>query len=560
MNSKHFRTILNAGLITGIVIFYTAVVGLVGAFNERELIRDYLTMSQVMIFVPALVGGAWLANRELPTVTKLVGGLLVGLIAALPVLALTYVAYHFDVRDIFTNIYKGLGEILTLQNGSPRMGSLILTGIMMGLGLLGALMSFVPSSLRSLLYSAFVATLLVALLAEYLNTILETILEFFGFSDDLLDPFFRRNTLKLTGALTVFGIALLVNGINTSFGKNIQQGFKQLPVATRRSTNGLGLILFAMILIILPWVAGRFLSDAMTTVGLYMLMGLGLNIAIGMAGLLDLGYVTNFAVGAYLVGLLTSQGPQGIGGGVFNLWLAIPLALLAAMLTGFIFALPVLKMRGDYLAIATLGFGEIIGKLANSDALEKYIGGAAGLKLIPKPYFFNIEIVDPEQFYYVVLVAVIVMLFVTWRLINSRIGRQWTAIREDEDVAAAMGIDTARSKLLAFTISAAIGGVAGAIFASKVGAAFPNSFTLLVSLNVLALIIVGGMGSISGVLVGALVLMGLPEILREFSEYRFLVYGILLVWMMLQRPEGFIPSTVARRERGDDVAGLAGAD
>ncbi|MGV2437315.1 MAG UNVERIFIED_CONTAM: hypothetical protein LVT10_22445 [Anaerolineae bacterium] len=119
MNSKHFRTILNAGLITGIVIFYTAVVGLVGAFNERELIRDYLTMSQVMIFVPALVGGAWLANRELPTVTKLVGGLLVGLIAALPVLALTYVAYHFDVRDIFTNIYKGLGEILTLQNGSP---------------------------------------------------------------------------------------------------------------------------------------------------------------------------------------------------------------------------------------------------------------------------------------------------------------------------------------------------------------------------------------------------------------------------------------------------------
>src|SRR5690606_37418841 len=229
---------------------------------------------------------------------------------------------------------------------------------------------------------------------------------------------------------------------------------------------------------------------------------------------------------------------------IFNFWLVLPISLLIAMITGMLFAIPVLRMRGDYLAIATLGFGEIIRMLAISDWLKPVIGGAQGILFIPKPQIFGTVLNGPQQIYYVLLAACLLAIFVSIRLNNSRIGRQWMAIREDEDVAAAMGINTARSKLLAFTLSAATGGVAGAIFASKLGTIFPNSFSLQVSINVLSLIIVGGMGSIPGVVVGALVLIGLPELLREFDEFRLLLYGVLLIVMMLARPEGLWPSAV----------------
>jgi branched-chain amino acid transport system permease protein len=277
-----------------------------------------------------------------------------------------------------------------------------------------------------------------------------------------------------------------------------------------------------------------------------------LNIAIGLTGMLDLGYVTNYAVGAYTMAVMTSTSELGRGGGVLNFWLVIPIAVILAMATRFLLTLPILKMRGDYLAIATLGFGEIIGTLANSDWLAPLVGGAQGVLFVPKPNFFGITLVDPEQLYYVVLVACGLFLFISLRLSNSRIGRQWMAVREDEDVARAMGIDVTRSKLLALTLAAAAGGLAGAIFAAKVGTVFPNSFTLFVSINVLALIIVGGLGSIPGIVLGALALVGLPDLLREFSEYRFLIYGALLIFMMLNRPEGLLPSQVTRRELHTD--------
>jgi branched-chain amino acid transport system permease protein len=290
-------------------------------------------------------------------------------------------------------------------------------------------------------------------------------------------------------------------------------------------------------------------------------MGLGLNIAIGLTGMLDLGYVTNYAIGAYVMAVLTSTSELGRGGGL-NFWLVLPIAVLLAMITRFLLTLPVLKMRGDYLAIATLGFGEIIGTLANSDWLAPLVGGAQGVLFIPKPNFIGTDLVDPEQLYYVVLFACLLFLFISVRLNNSRIGRQWMAVREDEDVARAMGIDVTRSKLLALTLAAAAGGLAGAIFAAKVGTVFPNSFTLFVSINVLALIIVGGLGSIPGIIVGSLALVGMPELLREFSEYRFLIYGALLIFMMLNRPEGLLPSQVVAREmKGEDepVPARAGA-
>jgi branched-chain amino acid transport system permease protein len=244
--------------------------------------------------------------------------------------------------------------------------------------------------------------------------------------------------------------------------------------------------------------------------------------------------------------LLTSTGALGIAG--MSFWVAIPICVLAAVLFGIILGVPVLRMRGDYLAIVTLGFGEIIRILALSDLLKPYIGGAQGILQINKPIVFGIDLIKPDQFYYVILAGILLAAFVSWRLSESRLGRQWMALREDEDVAEAMGINLVSTKLLAFGIGAAFSGLSGAIFASKLTSIFPHSFNLLVSINVLCLIIVGGMGSLPGVVVGALILVGLPELLREFAEYRMLMYGMLLIVMMLAKPEGFWPSQVRKRE------------
>jgi branched-chain amino acid transport system permease protein len=299
-------------------------------------------------------------------------------------------------------------------------------------------------------------------------------------------------------------------------------------------------------LIILPLLLGTYLSEVVNNVLIFALMGFGLNIVVGFAGLLDLGYVAFFAIGAYTMGLLTSGSDIGIAG--MSFWIALPICITVAVFAGIILGIPVLRMRGDYLAIVTLGFGEIIRILALSDLLKPYIGGAQGILQIPKPTIIGNALIRPDRFYYVLLIGVLIAAFVSYRLVGARLGRQWMALREDEDVAEAMGIRLVNTKLLAFAIGAAFSGLAGAIFASKLTSIFPHSFNLLISINVLCLIIVGGMGSLPGVVVGALFLVGLPELLREFAEYRLLMYGVLLIVMMLARPEGIWPSAVRKRE------------
>jgi len=205
-------------------------------------------------------------------------------------------------------------------------------------------------------------------------------------------------------------------------------------------------------------------------------------------------------------------------------------------------------MRGDYLAIVTLGFGEIIRVLAVSDLLKPVIGGAQGILQVGKPEILSFVFVQPEHYYYLILASCLLAIFVSWRLRDSRLGRRWMAMREDEDVAEAVGIRLVNTKLLAFAIGAAFSGLAGAIFASRLSSIFPHSFNLLISINVLSLIIVGGVGSLPGVILGAFVLVGLPELLREFAEYRLLFYGILLIATMLLRPEGLWPSPIRKRE------------
>jgi len=208
----------------------------------------------------------------------------------------------------------------------------------------------------------------------------------------------------------------------------------------------------------------------------------------------------------------------------------------------------VLKTRGDYLAIVTLAFGEIVRLLAISDWLRPYVGGAQGIQLIAKPALGSFVFDDQQKLYYLLLAGCLLAGFIAWRLRDSRLGRAWMAMREDEDVAQAIGINLVSTKVLAFAIGAAFAGLSGAIFAAKLGAAYAQSFGFLVSINVLALMIIGGMGSIPGVVVGALVLIGLPELLREFADFRLLVYGAVLVVMMLFRPEGLAPEAAIRRE------------
>jgi branched-chain amino acid transport system permease protein len=294
----------------------------------------------------------------------------------------------------------------------------------------------------------------------------------------------------------------------------------------------------ALIFLLLPPVLGIFFAEILDNVGLFILMGLGLNIVVGFAGLLDLGYVAFYAIGAYTMGVLTA--PE-LGFANLTYWQALPFALGASFLAGVILGLPVLKMRGDYLAIVTLGFGEIVRLLALSDWLRPYLGGTQGIQGIAQPHIGGLVLNTQQELYYLFLVGIAIVAFVAWRLKDSRLGRSWMALREDEDVAQAMGINNVSTKLLAFATGAIFSGLAGTIFAAKLQSVYPHSMNFLVSINVLSLIIIGGMGSIPGVFVGALVLIAAPDLLREFAEYRYLAYGALLVAMMLTRPEGLWP-------------------
>lgn len=300
-----------------------------------------------------------------------------------------------------------------------------------------------------------------------------------------------------------------------------------------------------VILLLLPPVLGTFFSQVLDSVGLYILMGLGLNIVVGFAGLLDLGYVAFYAIGAYTMGVFSS--PEL---GFFNLtWFqALPVALIVSAFAGLILGLPVLKMRGDYLAIVTLGFGEIVRLLALSDWLRPWLGGSQGIQLIQQPTIGSLVLGNQMQLYYVFLAGCAIVAFVSWRLKDSRLGRAWMAIREDEDVAVAMGIPPVATKLMAFAVGATFSGLGGSILAAQLTSVYAHSMTFIVSINVLSLIIIGGMGSIPGVIVGALALIGLPELLREFAEFRYLVYGAVLVGMMLMRPEGLWPEARRRLE------------
>jgi ABC-type branched-subunit amino acid transport system permease subunit len=314
--------------------------------------------------------------------------------------------------------------------------------------------------------------------------------------------------------------------------------FKQ--VRGNRATRYVVYGLLLLLVFLVPLGAGQYWNYTIGTVGIYILLGLGLNIVVGLAGLLDLGYVAFFAIGAYTMALLTAPTPHNL---LWNFWIVLPIGVVLAAITGLLLGAPVLRMRGDYLAIVTLGFGEIIRILSKSDALTPFNNGPKGVPSIGGPTLFGRSFNTGPAFVYLIFLAVLLVIFVTNRLQNSRVGRAWEAMREDETVSRAMGINTLSQKLLAFAIGAAFAGLGGALFASRNQFTGPEDFNLMVSINVVAVVIVGGMGNIPGVIAGALVLKGLPEVLRQLQDYRILVFGALLVVMMLWRPAGIIPSS-----------------
>jgi branched-chain amino acid transport system permease protein len=323
--------------------------------------------------------------------------------------------------------------------------------------------------------------------------------------------------------------------------------------------------------ILLPSLLNGFWQEVLVgQIAPYILLAVGLNVVVGFAGLLDLGYIAFYAVGAYAAAYWTNSLPVHPPFTVNPFW-AIPLAIITAMLAGVILGAPTLRLRGDYLAIVTLGFGEIIQIVANN--LTSITGGAQGVATsVPAfsvhaagvHYTWPLELLPGNHlpWYYLILGMTIIVVVLFHFLENSRVGRAWVAIREDEVAAEACGINPLKYKVMAFAIGASTSGLAGVFFASKTGTFNPADFAFQASVLILVLVIFGGMGSLPGAIVGAAVLQFLPQLLRSHIQQPdlYAYYGALLIVMMIFRPQGILPSRRRARELGLAEAGVGGAD
>ncbi|BBU06840.1 MULTISPECIES: high-affinity branched-chain amino acid ABC transporter permease LivM [Aeromonas] len=367
----------------------------------------------------------------------------------------------------------------------------------------------------------------------------------------------------LGGATLVFWFQMLRGQIARLFQASISGfsvGFNKLVLPSPEEAPklyNLTAVLVLLFAVSWPFMASRGAIDLATLTLIYIMLGLGLNVVVGLAGLLDLGYVGFYAVGAYSYALLNTY--FGL-----SFWECLPIAGLMAATFGFLLGFPVLRLRGDYLAIVTLGFGEIIRILLNN--MTTLTGGPNGISGIPKPTLagleFNRTVKDGgfDTFhnffgitynanhkviflYLMALVLVVATLFVINRLLRMPLGRAWEALREDEIACKSLGLNPTIIKLTAFTIGATFAGFAGSFFASRQGFISPESFVFIESAIVLAIVVLGGMGSQIGVVLAAIVMTVLPELAREFNEYRMLMFGLLMVFMMIWRPQGLLPMT-----------------
>jgi len=523
LTAARWRQALRCGGICGGALAFVALVGALTAFSSQAVVQGVVSLTQVVLAFGGVGAGAYaqrsaLGEERRPVAMALVGAVSGGLMMLLLAL-LALLVHAVDMRAVLVNATPALVSVLTL--GLP-LGAGCVTLVIVGLllGAVGGLWPLVPAQWRRPLLYAAGTVLVLGVLREKGMTPVQALL--FG---------------GLVGVVTA-AWPLVRPFVSGRYGAVR----RQRPTVVRWVIYGVVGVLF----LVLPSVLGIYGTSVLDLVGLYVLMGLGLNIVTGYAGLLNLGYAAFFAIGAYTAGLLTSPAASTHLG--LSFWVALPIAAVVTAIAAVALAVPVLRMRGDYLAIVTLGFGEIIRILTLSDTLKGFLGGAQGIIEIPSPALFGQPFTRPQQFYYLILVCCALAALVSARLSDSRTGRAWVAMREDEDVAEATGVNLVSFRLQAFAIGASFAGVGGAIFASWVHSVFPNSFVLQVSMNMVSVVIVGGLGSIPGVIVGALALIGLPEVLRVFSDFRMLTFGALLVVMMLARPEGLWPAKERRRE------------
>jgi branched-chain amino acid transport system permease protein len=541
---------LPLGLIGGAAVVILSLIGIVEAFGERQIIAGAISMGQTLLLLTAAFV-AWLTARRaapLGAGGALLQALLAGLIMAGMLAVLVLIGRAVNMRQVFINASPALFQILVFQQESLGAGIAALLSSGAAVALAAALLSLAPARAREVLLTALLGVAGIALLQDLIQPILTSWEPLAPLNEIVFDTS-GTSGLNVPSAAALFILIGLATALWRRHADPIRARIAGLPAPRRRGLKLSAALIGLAVLLVLPWLLGIFLSEVLTIIGLYVLLGLGLNIVVGFAGLLDLGYVAFFAIGSYTVALMTS--PE-IGSLQLTFWQALPVAIALGTLAGVMLGIPVLKMRGDYLAITTLGFGEIIRILVLSDVLRPWLGGAQGVARIPKASLFGFEFSGPQEIYYLLIAGCFLVGFVSWRLRDSRLGRAWMAMREDEDVAAAMGINLVATKLLAFATGAGFSALSGAIFATKLGSVYPHSFNVMISINILCLIIVGGMGSMPGVIVGAVALVGLPELLREFAEYRLLVYGAALVAMMLLRPEGLWPEAMRKRELHDE--------
>ena len=306
-----------------------------------------------------------------------------------------------------------------------------------------------------------------------------------------------------------------------------------------------------VVVIVYPLIADNYMIDVGITCLIYIVLGLGLNIVVGLAGLLDLGYIAFYAVGAYSYSLLNLY--FGL-----SFWACLPLGIILGAICGCIIGYPTLRMRGDYLAIVTMGFGEIIRLVLNN--WDKLTKGPNGLLGMAKPTIIYPSFADDgfnwvtyplkslHSLYYLIFIFAVLTVIGVHRLNNSRIGRAWVAIREDEVAAELSGVPTTWLKLLAYAMGAAFASVGGAFFAAKLSYTNPNFFIFIESCIVLCIVVLGGVGSISGIVLAALILISVPEMFRELQNYRMFAFGLAMTTMMVLRPEGLIPASRRKRE------------
>ena len=533
------------GFIFGFVALYFNFVGLMLQFMERWIIEDVITLAHVTLMGVALFGGVTIAirSKDLSLAGKVMNGAVVGAMVGIA-LSLLMLFMQLNVRFMFVALSPKLFDFLAwgqgLEGGIPLQAAV---GAL--LGALGAAIVVTPRTLRRPLVTALSAVFLVGLFSELIQLVMQ-----YEFILGLRNWFFTWEGQKLQGAIFVFIVTFVIMTFWTIRGDAVKARYGQMSASGQKSLRYFGWGCALILFLLFPAAAGSFFGQVMMYVGLFILMGMGLNLELGLAGLLDLGFVAFFAAGAYTIALFTGEHELQILilDRPLTWWEALPFAVLVSIAIGVMFGIPVLKVRGDYLAVATMGLGEIIRVVVLSDMAAPLLGGSQGMLHIPRPSLFGWELNDPIYLFYLTLVCASVAGYFAWALENSRLGRAWMAIREDEDVGQALGINLINVKLLAYGLGAGFAGLAGAIFAVMLTSIFPHSFQLLISINILALLIVGGLGSLPGVVVGAAMLIGTPELLREFGEYRFLAYGAVLIGMMRVKPIGLWPSAARKRE------------